>query len=129
MGFLHSHMGRGRDPEPQSSIPVEMPAHCRTPDTLQDIIARLLWEEKAKDAMANSRDEVESPEEADDFELPDEDFMLDMSPYEIPETHPEALQGYEVTETPPPIDEGPKGPENSSEGVTDQGESSTPPDS
>lgn len=64
--------------KPMDTTPVEMPMGYITPTPLQDLIARMVRQavEEEKD------DEFESIEEADDFDMPDDD-LLDMSPYEF----------------------------------------------
>lgn len=87
MGFRHNHMGRGPDPEKCDPTPKELPVGAVIPDTLEDIVARLLHEQRTKETMQG----YETPEEADDFEDDDIDTLLDFSPYELPEVQEEYL--------------------------------------
>lgn len=113
-----SHHGKGRDPEKLDMTPIAMPARCEVPESLESMVARMLYAER----QAQSQEGYESPEEADDFD--DSEFLddlLDMSPYELPETLSEAAHGYEQLDPAPPHDEGAKAPENSSPAATGNG--------
>ena len=70
--------------------PVEMPLGYCEPTPIQEIIARMV-----REAVAIERgEEFETMDEADDFDMPDEDDgLLDMSPYELTEIQSEAEFG------------------------------------
>lgn len=124
---IPAHWNRpGSSPEPFDPVPLELPAGTQRPETLQDIFARLMREERARKVFEESG--YESPEEADDFDLEDED-VLDLSRYEFDETSPEALEGYEKLDPVPEPSLAPKAPENSSPDGSepDQGESAESP--
>lgn len=91
------------DPEPCDPTPVEMPLGYIQPTPLQDLIANMV-----RQAVSMEQDEeFETMEEADDFELEDEeDMLLDMSPYTLKPVHEESaiteLPGGEEISDPPP---------------------------
>lgn len=73
---------RGRKPadEPKKldTTPLELPAGVTAPRPLADVIARMV-----RDAIQEEKgEEFETPEEADDFDM-DDDELLDLSPYEM----------------------------------------------
>lgn len=74
---IPTHHGIGPDPEKCDPTPVEIPIGKGMPPTMAEQIA------EAVHAQLSARDnqEFETPEEADDFDEDDPDF-LDMSPYE-----------------------------------------------
>ena len=89
MATAPAHWGLKARPETPDPMPVEIPVGHTRPQTLEDIVARLIHIETQKTADANS--EKETPEEADDFDMPDDlDEMLDFSPYELPDVLEEA---------------------------------------
>jgi len=114
-----AHWGRTADPETPDPRPLEIPAHCRVPETLEDIVAKLLHQQK----MMEADEEAESFDEANDFDLDDElDGLLDFSPYELPDTLPEAAGGFQQIDPPPESPLAAKAAENSSpEASTDAG--------
>ena len=67
-----------KDQQKLDTTPVEMPLGYRTPTPLQDLIASMVREAVALE----TGEDFETPEEADDFEVEDEE-LLDLSPYEI----------------------------------------------
>lgn len=103
-----NRMGRPDDPESNNGERVAAPAGYAPPDNIQDMIARMVHA-----AIVAEREEPhETIEEADDFE-PEDDSMLDMSPYTfaniqddyVPE-EPELLASdtpAEPPETPPAL--------------------------
>jgi len=101
-------------------MPLEMPSGMKRPDTLQDIVARLLYEEKQRSASEG----FETPEEANDFDLEDDPDEVDMSPYQLAELEPEP-NGYDQLDPDPSLE--PKAPDNSLESETEASEK--PPES
>jgi len=95
---IPSHYSAGHSPEKLDPNPVEMPgAGYGKPETLESIVARLLKTEKIEKALEGQ----ETPEEADDFEMDDPDMLMDMSPYELPETIPDDPTSYEQLDPAP----------------------------
>lgn len=110
MSKKQPNLFRGRpvaEEKPMDTTPVEMPMGYITPTPLHDLIASMVRQavEEEKD------DEFETIEEADDFDMPD-DELLDMSPYEFddlveeepleaPQTPSEAPQETNSTEPSP----------------------------
>lgn len=95
MAKTPSHWGTGTVPEKISPIPREAPHQWSRPETIEETIARFLHAEQQKKSMEG----WETPEEADDFDIDDDvDELLDFSPYELPETLSEGIDGYEVEE-------------------------------
>lgn len=67
----------GRGEEIPSSVPVAAPVGFTRPPTLQELRQRLVQDEQLRQSLLN--DDVETFEEADDFEIPGEDMS---APYE-----------------------------------------------
>lgn len=72
-----SHYGIGSDVEELDPTPVELPAGATAPPTMSEMIARVVH---AK-LESQEQEGYDSPEEADDFEEEDPDY-LDMTAYE-----------------------------------------------
>ena len=74
---------RGRKPADETKVldttPMELPAGYTRPRPLSDVIAQMVREA----IEVEKGEEYETPEEADDFDMDDEDLMLDFSPYEL----------------------------------------------
>lgn len=120
-----AHWGRKGTPEPHDPQPMELPAGATRPETLQDIFARLLYQER----MRTADEGTESPEEADDFDLPESSFdLLDMSPYELPETDSEPLNGFEGLDPLPDPSLTTKSSENSSQEAVQPPTEGDPPE-
>lgn len=83
------------------STPVEIPLRFTKPLTLQEEMRRMLRNEFSM--MAQSQG-METFEEADDFEVEDEDELMFVSPYEIKEMHDDGSNE---------SIEGPSGPQDS----------------
>lgn len=105
------HWGGTPDPEVLDPTPVELPLGACKPQSLQEMVASMLH---AQLADAADDGEMETWEEADDFE-PEDPELLDLSAYEHvlypvddapPETEPEPSEASEP-EPPdtPPADE------------------------
>lgn len=72
---------RAQEPEEHDDTPVEIPAALKQPETMQEMLARLIAERVAGQAQAQGFD---TWEEDEDFE--DEDpNLLDMTKYEFQE--------------------------------------------
>lgn len=95
------------------TTPVEMPLGYSTPTPLQDLIASMVHDA----VTAENNQEYETPEEADDFEMPDEgllnmsaytfDELEDEYPIEQSDPDPEPIPDPEPPPTPPeepPVD-------------------------
>lgn len=91
----HDELGR-EVPDPR---PVSVPHGWQRPLTLQEEIRRYIRVEMSKQA---AQDGEETFEEADDFDVEDEDDLA--SPYEIPEGLPEVLGGVRDVDADPPPD-------------------------
>lgn len=102
-----AHWGGTPDPEDLDDTPVEMPISACRPTPLNELIARAV--QQAFESEGN--DQVESWDEANDFEEEDPD-ALDMSPYELTELHPEPLPSAEIEADKP--SEAPEAPEEES---------------
>lgn len=102
--------------EPVSQVPIELPAGSSEPESLESIFARLLHRHTEDKAMEG----FDTPEEADDFELEDPDYMLDMSPYELPETVPDGPESFEQLDPVPEATDAPIGADNSSQEASDE---------
>lgn len=75
-----NHWGGNADPEPNSGVPIEMPLNACRPTPLNELIARFVRTELAQ----QTENEVESWDEANDFEDEDGDgLLLNLSPYEL----------------------------------------------
>lgn len=82
---MDRHDAKGFEyPDP---TPMAIPAHLRLPETLQDTMRRLIRVEMSKQAVEAGQ---ESFEEADDFEVDDDDPI---SPYEMLPMQAEAPAG------------------------------------
>lgn len=78
---LSTFRGRKLTDEPKKldTTPMELPAGYSRPRPLSDVIASMV-----REAIEMEKGELyETPEEADDFEMEDEDLLLDFSPYEL----------------------------------------------
>jgi hypothetical protein len=100
--------------EPLNSTPMEMPMGYEAPESLESMVARMLHEDRVRQSAQG----YDSPEEADDFEDEDPDFLLDMSRYELPETVPEVAVAYDQLDPVPDPKNGANAPENSSQEVS-----------
>lgn len=83
----NGHFGKYPDPEDLDKTPLEIPLGACRPEPLASIVARMVRQQvEAKEAA-----EFESFEESDDFDMPEDDGLLDMSPYEFVEMDEEYL--------------------------------------
>lgn len=86
-----AHDERGREiPDP---TPLEMPLGMRKPESMEDMIRRFVRQEASRVAQAEG---MESFEEADDFEVEDDDLSDAPTQYMVPEVGPdgpESLDG------------------------------------
>lgn len=81
-------------------VPVAVPAGWTRPEPLADLIRRMVRTEFSRAAAEEGE---ESFEEADDFDVEDED-PDPLSAYEINEAAPEALEGVRDDDAAPPPD-------------------------
>lgn len=81
-----SRMGIGTDPEPLDRTPIAIPLSCKTPTPLHELIARMVREH----VQAETGDEPETWEEANDFDIDAEAELLDFSPYTLVDETPES---------------------------------------
>ncbi len=80
------------------TTPIEMPMGAQRPTPIQDIIARMVH-----NAIETEKgDEYETQEEANDFE-PEDETLLDMSPYTLLDIPEEQILAPEPTEEPPEL--------------------------
>lgn len=87
---LPAHHGGPTEPEKLDTTPVEMPLGYAKPTPISELIARAVHEQ----IQAQSEEEHETFEEANDFEPEDPD-VLDFSAYEIHEGLDELPAGVE----------------------------------
>lgn len=111
--------------EPESRIPVAMPIGFDRPESLESVFARLLHRHTEERALEG----FDSPEEGDDFEDDDPDWLLDMSPYELPSTVPDAPVAFDQLDPGPGLEDGAKAPQNSSQEASDEAGTPEPPES
>lgn len=80
--FIRTFRGRPPEEEPKEldTTPLEMPVGYQQPTPLQDLIAKMVREA----VESEKEEEFETIEDADDFEIED-DELLDFSPYELVE--------------------------------------------
>ncbi|AXL15460.1 hypothetical protein [Microviridae sp.] len=91
--------GRKTEPKKLDPTPMELPAGYATPRPLAEVIAGMVRQA----VEAEKGEEFETPEEADDFDMDDDD-LLDMSPYELNElTEQEPLPKPHVKAETPPV--------------------------
>lgn len=98
-----SHWGGQPTRETPDPTPAEMPVGACKPDTLEEIVARMLHAQKMQDAAEGH----ESWDEANDFEDEDPDVLLDFSPYELQEMVPESDPGFTQLDPEPPAEAAP----------------------
>lgn len=78
------HDEKGREiPDPR---PMEMPVGLRKPESMEDMIRRFVRVEASRIAQNEG---METFEEADDFEVEDDDFSDAPTQYMVPEVGPE----------------------------------------
>ena len=75
-----NHHGGKPDPEELDETPLEIPAGATVPMSLNEMIAKFVRQE----VEMERNEEMESFEEADDFE-PEDEALLDLSPYSLQE--------------------------------------------
>lgn len=89
-GGRANHHGGSRVIETNDEPPMALPLDCKTPTPLHQLIARMVQQH----VQAETEEEHETFEEANDFDVPEEgDPLLDMSPYTLHELREEAEPG------------------------------------
>lgn len=96
---VRNHHGNSGDFEVLDPTPMEMPVGCSVPTPLNELVARFVATELAKQTDT----EPESYEEANDFEDDGDDLLLDMSPYELQDLTPEDDEAPLEAQEPPGI--------------------------
>lgn len=71
-------MTRPREPEHNSGIPIEVPISAEKPESIEDIMARMI----RADRMSQEEEYFETQEEADDFEEVDPD-TIDLTHHQV----------------------------------------------
>lgn len=89
----------GYPPQEMDETPVEIPIGLSRPTPLQDIIAKMVRQA----VEAERGEEFETPEESDDFE-PEDENLMDFSPYELQDTAEEFILD-DPSSDPTPIQE------------------------
>lgn len=94
------HHGNKPAEPPMDPTPIEVPTNASIPTPLHELIGRFVAEQSREE-------ELETYEDADDFDMDTEAELLDMSPYTLNEVEPDA-ETVDSAEVPPDDPDPPK---------------------
>lgn len=120
-GKTPAHWGGDPQPEKNSGIPVEMPTSCRRPDSLESMIAKYVHAHVQRE----SKEELETWEDADDFDEQDPD-TLEMTKYEFTDMPEPMDPTYDPYYRPEPPQEAPQEEIVTKEGPNPSSQEETP---
>lgn len=111
------HWGGSTPVDKMDQTPLELPVDAHLPESIESMVARMVHQHVADREQAAAP--KETWDEANDFEPDEDEGLPDFSAYTLTDVEPEALQGYEVSESSLPPQSEPNEPSEASQEASD----------